>query len=288
LFVGLIVGIDRFQRRRLLTKEREKQKIKEVELRAIAAEAQAKAVEAENERQTKELEEARQLQLSMLPKKLPELPHLDIAVYMKTATEVGGDYYDFHVSLDGTLTIVIGDATGHGMRAGTMVTAAKSLFSTHAANPDILFTFTEISRCLKYMDMHLLTMCMAIIKITDHKMIMSSAGMPPTLLFREDTKQLDEITLKGMPLGAVNTFPYSLKETTLQTGDTLLLLSDGLPELFNSQKEMFGYEKVQTEFHKVAEKSPEKIIERLKSCVFDWTGKSEPDDDVTFVVIKVK
>ncbi|MEJ2545800.1 MAG: two-component regulator propeller domain-containing protein, partial [Calditrichaceae bacterium] len=58
----------------------------------------------ENKRKTKELEEARQLQLSMLPKELPQLPHLDIAVYMQTATEVGGDYYDFHVALDGTLT----------------------------------------------------------------------------------------------------------------------------------------------------------------------------------------
>ena len=54
-------------------------------------------VKAENERKTKELEDARQLQLSMLPKELPKLPNLEIAVYMKTATEVGGDYYDFNV-----------------------------------------------------------------------------------------------------------------------------------------------------------------------------------------------
>ena len=55
-------------------------------------------VEAENERRAKELEEARQLQLSMLPKKLPVIPNLEIAAYMKPATEVGGDYYDFHVA----------------------------------------------------------------------------------------------------------------------------------------------------------------------------------------------
>ncbi|MCB0284860.1 MAG: hypothetical protein KDF60_19935, partial [Calditrichaeota bacterium] len=90
------------------------------ELQAKAAEAQSKVIQAENERKSKELEEARKLQLSMLPKELPKLPHLDIAVYMQTATEVGGDYYDFHVGLDGTLTVVIGDATGHGMQAGTM------------------------------------------------------------------------------------------------------------------------------------------------------------------------
>ena len=48
----------------------------------------------------------------MLPKELPKLPHIDIAVYMQTATEVGGDYYDFHVHPDGTLTVILGDATG--------------------------------------------------------------------------------------------------------------------------------------------------------------------------------
>jgi sigma-B regulation protein RsbU (phosphoserine phosphatase) len=48
---------------------------------------------------------------------------------MDTATEVGGDYYDFHVSEDGTMTLAIGDATGHGVKAGIMVTAAKILFS---------------------------------------------------------------------------------------------------------------------------------------------------------------
>ncbi len=67
------------------------------------AEAQNKIIQAENERKTKELEDARQLQLSMLPRELPKVSNLDIAVYMKTATEVGGDYYDFHVQPDGTL-----------------------------------------------------------------------------------------------------------------------------------------------------------------------------------------
>ena len=95
-------------------------------------EIEQKLLEAENARQAKELEEARQLQLSMLPKELPQLTNLEIAVYMKTATEVGGDYYDFKLHEDDTLTVVIGDATGHGMQAGTMVSATKSLFNVLA------------------------------------------------------------------------------------------------------------------------------------------------------------
>ena len=65
--------------------------------------------------------------MSLLPSTVPELPDLHVAVYLKTATEVGGDYYDFSEEADGTLTVAIGDATGHGLRAGIMVAVAKSL-----------------------------------------------------------------------------------------------------------------------------------------------------------------
>ncbi|MBK7379017.1 MAG: hypothetical protein IPJ03_08430 [Ignavibacteriales bacterium] len=99
--------------------------IEELEQKRKAVEEQGKIIQADNDRKTKELEEARQLQLSMLPKDLPQLPNLDIAVYMKTATEVGGDYYDFNVDPDGTLTFAIGDATGHGMKAGIIVSMVK-------------------------------------------------------------------------------------------------------------------------------------------------------------------
>ena len=275
--------------------KKEKQKLIEAEHRIEAAELQAKAMEAERkvlqveyEMKKKELEEARELQLSMLPKELPNLPHLDIAVYMKTATEVGGDYYDFNVGMDGTLTVVIGDATGHGMKAGTMVTATKSLFSSHASNPDILFTFQEITRCIKHMNMHLVSMCLSILKIQGNTMQISAAGMPPALLFRNKTKTVEEIVLKGMPLGAYQDFPYELREMQIYPGDTLFLMSDGLPELFNRSKEMFGYERVMETYKKVASKNPEEIIENLKNISADWVNNQAPDDDITFVVIKIK
>ena len=91
-----------------------------------------------------------------------------------------------------------------------------------------------------------------------------------------------------MPLGAVEKFPYKIRETELYRGDTILLMSDGFPELFNENRELYGYERVQNDFHKVAEKSPEQIIDRLKSNAAEWAGDIDPNDDVTFVVIKVK
>jgi len=264
-----------------LQAEKEKAAANEAELRA-------KIAEAESERKTKELEEARQLQLSMLPTELPKLPNLDIAVYMQTATEVGGDYYDFHVDIDGTLTVVIGDATGHGMKAGTMVTAAKSIFNSYVNNPDIIFTFQEFTRIIKMMKFESISMCLSLLKIKDDHLEMAAAGMPHALLFRNITGNVEEIVLKGMPLGAVIDFPYKTANKQLHPGDSILLLSDGLPELFNSAKEMYGYERVTTEYSKVASKSPEEIISHLRTTADEWVDDKEPDDDITFVVLKVK
>jgi len=276
-----IFTFDRIQRRRLLKRARETGRIREAELRAQLA-------ESENERKTKELEEARQVQLSMLPRELPQLPHLDIAVYMQTATEVGGDYYDFHVALDGTLTVVIGDATGHGMRAGTMVTTAKSLFRSYGPNADILNSLQEITRCIREMNFGKLSMCLTMVKIKGNKLQMSTAGMPPSFIFRRDTRVVEEHLFQAVPLGTMEKFPYEIKDTTLKPGDTILLITDGLPELKNSSGEMYGYKRIRNRFEDVAEQTPEQIISYLKNEGAAWADNGDPEDDVTFVVIKVK
>ncbi len=157
LFLLGVFGVDRIQRNRLIRKERTSSAIKEAELRAQIA-------ESENARKTKELDEARALQLSMLPKDLPRLPNLDIAVYMNTATEVGGDYYDFHVHPDGTLTVLVGDATGHGMQAGMMVSIMKSLFMSDRSNKDIKPFFQNSSEAIKDMQLGRLMMALACIQ----------------------------------------------------------------------------------------------------------------------------
>jgi serine phosphatase RsbU (regulator of sigma subunit) len=235
-----------------------------------------------------ELEEARLLQLSMLPKELPNLPNLDIAVYMQTATEVGGDYYDFKVGMDGTLTTIIGDATGHGMKAGTVVTITKSLFNSMASNENIIGTFDKISQVIKGMKFRQLAMCLLMMKIRGNRLSISSAAMPPALIYRAKNKSVDEILLQGMPLGTMKKFPYKKIEARLNSGDRILLYSDGLPELANDKDQMFGYDRIITEFQLVGEKEPEEIVEHLKNSASQWVNGKEPDDDVTFVVIKMK
>lgn len=264
----------------------EKQLVKEVEHEK--EKARLLVVEAENERRAKELEEAKQLQLSMLPKKLPVIPNLEIAAYMKPATEVGGDYYDFHVGKDGTLTVAVGDATGHGLKAGTMVSVTKGLFNNLAHAPDIPDTFRQISRSLKAMNLRGLFMAMTMLKIKDNRFSISAAGMPSTLVYRHATGEIEEIKLRAVPLGSIAAVEYQEQEFALSENDCIILMSDGFPEMFNAAGEMLGDGEACKTLTESANLSPQEIINRFVKVGEDWAGTRPPDDDVTFVVLKVK
>ena len=286
IFIAAIFAFDRLQRMRLTQRERSRAQIREAELRAKAAEAQARAVQLENERKTRELEEARKLQLSMLPKSVPQLPHLEIAVYMKTATEVGGDYYDFSIAKEGTLNIVLGDATGHGMQAGTVVTLMKGFFSSDSSRMDIPSFFSQSSASLKNIQLGRMMMALTLLKIKDNRMIFSNAGMPPVYIYRRDPDDVEEIMFNDMPLGAMKAFEYQVREEEMARGDTVLLLSDGLPELKNGTGEMFEYERIRSHFEQVARRSPQDIIDQLVQAGEDWTNGTDLEDDITLMAIK--
>jgi serine phosphatase RsbU (regulator of sigma subunit) len=256
--------------------------------RTIEDERRRQELEAENEQRARELEGARQLQLSMLPKIVPQLPHLEIAAYMKPATEVGGDYYDFHLADNGTLTVAVGDATGHGLKAGTVVTAMKSLFRTFAAEPEIVPVFNQSSRVLKEMNLRSLFMGLTMIKLNGRRMKISAAGMPPVLIYRAETGLVEEVMIKAMPLGSVTGYSYRERELTLGCGDVIVLMSDGLPERFNQSGEMFDYSRTKESLAHAAILSPREIIERLVSAGEAWAEGRPQDDDITFVALKVK
>ncbi|MBL8203252.1 MAG: SpoIIE family protein phosphatase [Blastocatellia bacterium] len=264
----------------------EEQLIQVKQLSAAALEHEK--VKAEHDRKTKELEEARQLQLSMLPKKLPQLPRLDIAAYMKTASEVGGDYYDFHLSDDGTLTIAVGDATGHGLKAGTMVASVKSLFMTLAYHPDIPHIFTRLSQTLKGMNLRGLFMAMTIAKVKENRLTISIAGMPPAWIYRAREQQIEEVALQQLPLGGVTKYAYQQREYDLASGDVVVLLSDGLPERFNEQGAMLEDETAKEFITANAHLSVQDLINGLAKLGDDWGGARPQDDDVTLVVLKIR
>jgi serine phosphatase RsbU (regulator of sigma subunit) len=256
--------------------------------RAVAEARRRQEIEAENEQRAKELEEARQLQLSMLPRTIPQLPHVEVAAYMKTATEVGGDYYDFHLDADGALTIAIGDATGHGLKAGTVVTATKGLFNHLAGQPDLVATLDQTSRALKRMNLRSLFMAMTLVRLKGNRLQCSVAGMPPIMIYRAATRAIEEVPLHGAPLGGLSNYSYRQAETFLAAGDIVLLLSDGLPERFNDAGEMFSYERSKESLLANAHTKPQAVIDGLLRTSEDWAAGKVADDDMTFVVLKMK
>jgi serine phosphatase RsbU (regulator of sigma subunit) len=129
---------------------------------------------------------------------------------------------------------------------------------------------------------------MMLIKIKDNKMTASSAGIPPIYIYRSETKSVEEILIKGMPLGGSASFPYKKRETNLSPGDTVLLMSDGFPELFNDKDEMLDYPRVKEIFKEAAESSVDEIVAHLFKAGERWSNGRPQDDDITFVVLKVK
>ena len=270
------------QVKQLSEKELEHQRT-EAELRVQHAHEKA-----ENDRRAHELEEARQLQLSMLPRQVPQLPYLEIAAYMKTASEVGGDYYDFHLGEDGTLTVAVGDATGHGLKAGTMVSSVKSLFMALADHPEITHILHRMSGVLKEMKLRGLFMAMTMIKVKGNQMTVSITGMPPVLVYRAASGDVEEIALKALPLGSLKNYEYKQQELSIATGDVIVLMSDGLPERFNTENEMLDYEATKHALAVSAHRPPQQIIEHFVSVGDEWSNGRPQDDDVTFVVMKVR
>jgi serine phosphatase RsbU (regulator of sigma subunit) len=255
--------------------------VKEKELNEII-------LQKENDRKKFELEEARKIQLSMLPSCLNNFPGYDICFDMRTATEVGGDYYDFSEGKNGTLNIIIGDATGHGMKAGLMVATFKSLFSTLGKELEITEFLKRANDIVKNMNLGNLFMSMSFIRLIKGQFEISNAGMPPCLHYRKKTNDIERIILKSMPLGAPLSISYKSENRNIESGDIILLLSDGLEELFNEEMEMLGNDKIMETIVSNSDASANQIATELFSLGDKWRGEKQQDDDITFVVIKIK
>ncbi len=241
----------------------------------------------ENERKTKELEQARQLQLSMLPKEIPSLINLDIAVYMKTATEVGGDYYDFYLSEDKTLTAVIGDAAGHGLNAGMMVSVTKGLFQNLASQQDLKNIFSQLNNSILSMNLQPMFMSLCIVRIINNRLQIIGAGMPPSFFYLNGENRVDEIESSGPPLGTFSNVNYAVNNIALSKGDIFLVMSDGFAERMNKNEEIMGWDKGKELLSKFSHLPANAIIEEFVNISNNWGINTEQNDDITFLVLKV-
>ena len=172
-------------------------------------------------------------------------------------------------------------------QAGTVVTASKSLFKSHASSEPVE-SFQVMSRALKGMELPHLGMAMVMAKLTGNHLQLSSAGMPPALIYRASSGAVEEILLEGIPLGYVTDPEYETHDTELEAGDTVLLMSDGFPERMNGDDEQLDYPRAQELFRESAHLSPDEICQRLTAAGDEWAAGREQDDDVSFVALKMR
>jgi serine phosphatase RsbU (regulator of sigma subunit) len=239
------------------------------------------------ERKSAEMEEARRFQLSMLPKEVPQLDGYDIAVFTHTATEVGGDYYDFHVEDDG-VSVTVGDATGHGASAGTMVVVIKALFAGYSADQTPAQFLRNATEKVRRMDLGRMAMALLLARFQGRLVTIGSAGMPPAYVHRRDSGAVEEVSFGATPLGTLGD-DYRDARVELADGDTLLFMSDGFPELMNAAGQQLGYAVAAEAFAAAAKaKDADAVIAALAEAARRWHGEQPPNDDVTFVVVRAR
>ena len=131
-------------------------------------------------------------------------------------------------------------------------------------------------------------MAFSIMRIIGRRITWGNAGMPPVFVYRHAAGTVEEILSTGMPLGAISVFPYTTREISVEPGDFILLLSDGLPEQMNPEHSMFGYDRLQSILKEVGDQAPEAIIQKLSSSWDDWRKNQEQIDDITLIVIRFR
>lgn len=240
---------------------------------------------ADEKRRTEELEQAREFQMSLIPQNPPDFNGYEFALHMKTSTEVGGDYYDFFPQENNDLFVVCGDATGHGLNAGMMVSITKAgLFGSDFDDPGV--TTTRLNQTIKAIDLGTTRMSLNMAKFKNGSFEFTSAGMPPAYLYRGKSKVVEEILIPGLPLGSMKNATFDSELFKFNIGDALILISDGLPECVDHQNQMLDYEAVKNCVEKNGHKSAEGIKDSLIKLGDDWMDGLMNDDDITLVIIK--
>lgn len=273
--------------RRLVEVEELSRRTLEQERSARDEEVRRRVLEAENERRGRELEEARLLQLAMSPRELPAtVAGWEVAAAMTTATEVGGDYYDLLERRDGEAWLAVGDAVGHGARAGTLVAAAKSLFATLAGEGSPQALLQRFDGALRGMGLKRATLALTLARLTPGALEVASAGMPPLLLRRAATGVVEEVVFETLPLGAPLPQGYHARHLEAASGDLVVALSDGLVDLPGADGRPLGYDGARALVAAAPEDGGATLRAWVAGLARGLLGDVPPPDDVTIVALR--
>jgi serine phosphatase RsbU (regulator of sigma subunit) len=232
------------------------------------------------------------VQRSLLPKKPPSLPGLDVAGRMIPCDEVGGDYLDFltgHEFAGRGFGVAVGDVTGHGPAAALLMTAARACLRMRATHPG---TLSEVVRDVnnslvadlfdvgRFMTFYLL-------EVQPDSVSWVSAGHEPALLVDLDSQTITDLAGGGLFLGInADTAYHEHRATFSKPGHSVALCTDGITEAWNTTGEQFGRERLKQSLLRHASKNAEAMLEGVISDVADFRGQAAQRDDLTLVILK--
>jgi serine phosphatase RsbU (regulator of sigma subunit) len=146
----------------------------------------------------------------------------------------------------------------------------------------------EASAAIKQMQLSRMHMAVTLLRTDGENLTLSAAGIPPALLWRQESRSVEEVVLTGPPLGSLAGARYQSWSSRLAPGDTLLLTSDGFPELRDATDDMVGYPRLRELFAEAAERAPDELIRHLAEAAEAWTAGAPPADDITFLIVKAR
>ena len=245
---------------------------------------------SENERRMdREMKIAREIQLQLMPEELPNMPPLSVAVQFKPVAHLGGDLYDFIHFDDGRLAIVVGDVAGKGAPAALYAALSSGIIRTRAGRkypPGQMLELVNKTLYERPIESQYVALTYAIYDPGTRKIVIANSGLPYPLLIRNGhSKYLD---LSGIPLGLFPESTYQESELSLETGDVLIMYSDGVVESRDESGDDFGLKRLAEVGRANATRSAEEIVAAISKAVEDFSGRSSPSDDRTIIVIRME
>lgn len=243
----------------------------------------------EKERIKKELEIAQEVQHKLLPEKLPSNENLEIVAYYKPAFEVGGDYYDFFNRDDNKLSIIISDVSGKGIKASFIMSEIKGVFTVlseiYESPKEILVKANNLIKNIIGKN-SFITASYLTIDFNHDTLNFVRAGHLPLILIRNN--HILKYQPKGIGLGLIfNKYENYLEESilNLEDGDIIFLMTDGVSEAQNKNKEIIKFEKIEKQL--LNETDIKIILANILNQINEFSNGYQ-HDDITIILLKYK